>query len=66
MYIIDIGRHDLTQQQFIEHFKKIDAFLKQKDGTMAYSQIKLDNGIDYAKEYTEIALALITKIVYHK
>ena len=47
-------------------FKKVEAWLKRKDGTMGYRQINLDKGIDHAKEYSELGLMLCDTIVFHK
>jgi len=66
MYYIDIGYHDLSEEEYMNEFKKIEANLKNKDGGFAYKQINLSNGIDHTKEYADIGLMLIKSIVYHR
>ena len=44
----------------------MEARLKQKDGSFAYKSIKIDGGLEYTKEYPEIALKFNTCIVFHK
>lgn len=67
MFYIDIGRHGYKDKdEFINEFRKIDAWLKQKDGSMGYKNLNLDKGIDHNKEYSDIALMLIDSIVYHQ
>ena len=36
MYLIDIGQHGLSSDDFMLEFKKIEAYLKKKDGTQGY------------------------------
>ena len=64
-YIIDISRPP-PDLQIIDTFHKLEARLKQKDGSFAYKSIKIDGGFDYTKEYPEIALMFNTHIVFHK
>ena len=66
MYMIDIGRHSLTSQQYLDEFKKLEAYLKNKDGSYGYKQLNLDKGINHMKEYAEIGLMLIDQIVFHQ
>ena len=68
MYYIDIGRHGLSDEDYINEFKKIEAYLtvNKKEKIQAYKQINLDKGIDHSKEYSEVALLLTKSIVFHR
>ena len=63
-HIIDVSRPP-ADLKIIERFSKLEARLKQKDGSFAYKSIKIDGGFEYTKEYPEIALKFNTEIVFH-
>ena len=66
-YIIDISRHGLENEEFMSVFRDLEARLKNKDGPgHSYKPLNLSKGLDYMKEYPEIALKLNKHIVYHK
>ena len=64
-HIIDVSRPP-PDFKIIERFSKLEARLKQKDGSFAYKSIKIDGGFDYTKEYPELALKYNTQIVFHQ
>lgn len=66
MHIVDIGRSSKSSEQILSYFKTIKANLKQKDGSFKYTPIQISGGLEFTKEYPEMALMFVDQIVKHK
>ena len=66
MYYVDLARHGMSDQDYLDKFKNIQAKLKDKaSGEYKYKSVNLTKGIDYTKEYSEAALMFCDCIVLH-
>ena len=64
-YIIDVSRPE-SFKVVMDFFAQLYARLKNKDGSgFSYKPLNLKNGLDYTKEYPELALKLNVNIVFH-
>lgn len=65
--MIDVSRHNYeTEESFLKYFGKLRAHLKNRDGPgHSYRPLQLGNGLDYAKEYPDLALEINTNVVAH-
>ena len=67
-HIIDVSTHDFkTDEEFMATFHSLEARLKNKDSpTFSYKPLTLSKGLEYTKEYPDIALKLNRHIVFHR
>ena len=65
-YIIDVSRPD-SEEELNEFFQTVQPklFIKATN-THSYKQLNLKNGLDYSKDYPELALKLNKNIVLHR
>ena len=68
-HIIDVSRTGIEdEKQLIELFYGIEARLKNKDSPEGYSYktLSLGKGLDYLKEYPDIAVKYNRHVVFHR
>lgn len=62
MHLIDIGRPSKTTEEMLDDFRKLQVNVG-KDGKANYRAVKVDHGLDYTREFPEIALKYVDQIV---